>query len=106
MNRKAIEKPLKEYIEKIKQYNPEKIILWGSFARKEATSWSDIDIIILTSKKNKKMQKALSDTDIDHKVPHMLDVRILTTKEYGAASHLTIYHEAKREGIVLFRKPS
>ena len=50
MGRKKINIEIKQYILRLKKaLDPEKVILFGSFARGEATKWSDIDLLIIGS---------------------------------------------------------
>lgn len=109
MDRKTIETPLKKYISKVTHtLNPESIILYGSFARGKATEWSDIDLLVIgnfTIKSKKKLLDALFDLSRDIETEgHIFDVRGLTKEEFERASHLTIYHEAKKEGVTVYRK--
>ena len=68
MDRKTIEVTLKKYVEKIKTViKPQRVILYGSFARGTATKWSDIDIMIITDFKKKNefnLMNKLSDIGI------------------------------------------
>lgn len=51
MDRKKIQKQLKIFIERVnKKFNPERIILFGSYARGKANDYSDIDILVVASK--------------------------------------------------------
>ena len=47
MNNKCIDL----IIEDLKKYEPEKIILFGSFARGEIDEYSDIDLVIIKNEK-------------------------------------------------------
>ena len=52
MDRKTIKQPLNQFVKKIvKTIDPDRIILYGSFARGNASTWSDIDIAVVGSKK-------------------------------------------------------
>lgn len=47
-----IQEKLNKIVERLKPYEPEKIILYGSYARGDERSYSDIDLLII--KKTKK----------------------------------------------------
>lgn len=104
MDRKQIEKPLKQYVETIKKaVDPEQIILYGSFARNQASEWSDIDVVVVTNKNEKSLKqldKAINSIDSRY----LFDTRILTPTEFKKASHLSIYDEVKKEGLVIYQK--
>lgn len=53
-NQKEIEKIVKQIIEK---YQPEKIILFGSFAYGRPKPWSDVDLLIIKKSKKKRVER-------------------------------------------------
>ena len=106
MDRKTIEVTLKKYVEKIKTViKPQRVILYGSFARGTATEWSDIDLIIITDFKKKNefnLMNKLSDIGSKIDSEKIFDVRISQRKDFDNISHLSILSEAKNEGIVIY----
>lgn len=107
MDRKKINKELKLYINKVKEkINPHKIILYGSFARGEATEWSDIDLLVIASfKKINKDRRfdVLYDLQKDIKKIHSFHVYGVTPSEFKRAKPWTIFEEIKKEGITVFQ---
>lgn len=108
MDRKKIDRPLKQLVEAIrKNINPQRIILYGSYARGDATAWSDIDIAIIASFSNMTIKKRLEvlDSVADSiKSNYMFDLRGYNQKEFKSISSVSIYSEIKKEGIVLYSK--
>lgn len=106
MDRKTIEITLKKYIKKIKTViKPQKVILYGSFARGTATEWSDIDLMIITDFKKKNefnLMNKLSGIGSKIDSEKIFDVRISQREDFDNISHLSILSEAKNEGIVIY----
>ena len=55
--RVEISDELEEIIEDLKPYDPEKIFLYGSHARQEASEESDIDLLIIKSTKKRTLDR-------------------------------------------------
>lgn len=103
MDRKTIKKPLSEFVKKIiKIAKPEQIILYGSFARGEASSWSDIDLAIIGSNKLNELDKITNSIESRF----CFDIREYSQKQFEKISPLSIYIEIKKEGIILYSKNS
>ena len=106
MDRKAISVILKKYVRKINPViHPQQVILYGSFARGEATEWSDIDVMVIVdfNKKNElELMDTLSSIGMKMDTDHLFDVRVSTRKDFDAISHLSILSEIKKEGIILY----
>lgn len=67
MDRRAIKKPLKEFVDRIvKTAGPDKIILYGSFARGEANTWSDIDLAVIGSRKLNRLDKMVDSIETNY----------------------------------------
>ncbi len=101
MDRKNIKKPLNKFVKQIvKLANPEKIILYGSFARGNASQWSDIDLAIIGQTRLNFLEKIADSIDSEFS----FDLRGYTKNQFEKISPLSIYSEIKREGIVLYSK--
>lgn len=112
MNRQGVfEKEIKAITEQIvKKYKPQKIILYGSFARGDFKKDSDIDMLII-KKSNKPRPERASDVyrliwDVDRTLP--FEPLVFTPKELeqqlklGDPFFLTILKEGKvlhEEGV-------
>lgn len=101
---KTINSWIKDFQKKIsKKYSPEKIILFGSRARKDNLSDSDIDIIIVSKKfENIKWPNRISDISELWDGYITLEPLCYTPKEFQEKkSQLGIVSQAVKEGITL-----
>ena len=106
MNKK--QEALKQFVEKIKnKYGDkiEKIILFGSYARGEATKESDIDVLVLTHGDRFEMQKNVSGIAVDIllKTGVYISAKSVSTEEYEFMKKLKtgFYQNIVREGIAV-----
>ena len=87
-----------------KRFHPEMIILFGSHARGEATSDSDLDLLVIMEVPGSCRQKA-NEIDLalaDRTIP--MDLIVLTPRQFERQKHVvgTIAHEAFRKGRILY----
>src|SRR3989339_1083672 len=102
MDRKTIKQPLNQFVKKIvKTIDPDRIILYGSFARGNASTWSDIDIAVVGSKKLNELDKIADSIESRFS----FDIRGYKKDQFDKISPLSIYSEIKKEGIVLYSNP-
>lgn len=107
MTRKEIENILDEMVRRIvERFHPEKIILFGSYARNESTDDSDFDILVVMPAENSQRQKA-NEIDLalaDRTVP--MDVIVVTPEQFDRQKNLagTIVYKAAREGRVIYER--
>jgi predicted nucleotidyltransferase len=90
----------------VKRVHPEKIILFGSYARGSATLDSDADILVVMPVKGSKRKRA---TDIDLALVGVdlpVDVIVVTPEELEQNRNRigTIIYPALREGKVLYER--
>jgi predicted nucleotidyltransferase len=107
MGANKIQSEIKQYIQRLKKsVNPESVILFGSFARGEASEWSDIDLLVIADYKTKQDEKA----DILYKLHdglvknHDINAFGLTKREYEAVKPWSIFADVKKEGLVLYKR--
>ena len=102
MDRKTIKKPLNQFIKKIVQtVNPDKIILYGSYAQNNANEYSDIDILVVSN--------TFKDMDIDERSTKLYTITQdlhpdfqahgFTIKEIENALPYSTLGEALRTGV-------
>ncbi len=105
--RDSIQEKIDEMVRRIvKRVHPEKIILFGSYARGSATIDSDADILVVMPVKGSKRKRA---TDIDLALVGVdlpVDVIVVTPEELEQNRNRigTIIYPALREGKVLYER--
>lgn len=96
---------LKQIAQKLYPDSFEQMILFGSWARNEATEDSDIDILLVLDKNPINIFE-----ELDHIRPYKLDLEIengvllqilFASQKDFAESQKPIYQNIKREGVVL-----
>jgi len=97
---------VEEIIEQIKPYNPEKIILFGSYAYGKPSKDSDIDLLIIKNTKKKYLDRVREVAlMLDSKFP--TDIFVLTPEELKKAiseNRFMIIDEILPKGKVLYEK--
>ena len=105
--KKSVKAEIREMVKRIvKQFHPEKIILFGSHARGDAGPDSDVDLLVVMKLQGQKREKrieigaALSDFD------EPLDIIVSTPEEVEARKGIagTIERPALKEGKVLYER--
>lgn len=96
---------LKEAVRRlVEKFHPEKIILFGSQARGTADSRSDIDLLIISSIKEKKRKLMVEMICALSELESAFDVIILTRDEFERDRNIpgTIGRYASKEGKILY----
>jgi predicted nucleotidyltransferase len=91
----------------VKKFHPERIILFGSLARGNATPDSDIDLLVILPLKNPRRQKADLEVAMRvavHDIKCAKDIVILTPEELEREKHIpgTLAMPAAHEGVNLY----
>ena len=101
MDTQKIKNPLDTFVKLATQaVNPDKIILYGSFARGDASSWSDIDVAVIGSTDIDTLYSIADSIDSQFS----FDIRSYKREQLDTISPLSIYSEIKREGITIYSK--
>lgn len=91
----------------IKQYQPEKIILFGSFAHGNTHDWSDVDLVAI-KRTDKRFYDRIGEVSslITHNVP--IDILVYTPEEFAAMSqdNYFIRNEVIKKGKVIYERSS
>jgi predicted nucleotidyltransferase len=90
----------------VKQFSPEQIILFGSYARGTARPNSDIDLLIVMPVKGSVRQKAIEIGVALHDIAIAKDLIVVTPQEFKWRKDVmgTIEWPAVRQGKVLYAK--
>lgn len=99
---------LQQFIASVKKKYGDKtkeIILFGSFARKEATEESDIDVLVITSGNRFEMQKNLSEITVEILLQTgvYISAKAVSVEEYSLMKKINtgFYQNIAREGVAI-----
>ena len=104
MDVKKIQKQLRVFVRRVKNvYKPEKIILFGSYARGEATEYSDVDILVIAKKfKGINPYERFSKLyDLGRDLDPDFNTFGFTPSELKKSSYLTTLRDALQTGVVI-----
>jgi predicted nucleotidyltransferase len=73
---------LKKAIECLKRYDPEKIILFGSYARNDFDSESDIDFVVIKNTEKRFIERLLEVAELLGNELGKIDVFVYTPEEF------------------------
>ena len=90
----------------VAQFQPEKIILFGSHARGDGTADSDVDLLIVMSVEGSKRAKQLEIRAAVHDVHIPKDILVSRPEEFKWRKDIigTIERPAVREGRILYAR--
>jgi predicted nucleotidyltransferase len=101
----------KKYIQKIvkriaAQFQPDKIILFGSHARGRAGPDSDVDLLVVMPVSGSRREKAIEIAVTLHDIPIAKDVILVTPDDFKWRSKVvgTIERPAAHEGKLLYAR--
>lgn len=97
---------IERLIECLKKYDPEKIILFGSVARKEADELSDIDLVIIKDTEKRFIERIVEVAELIEDELGVVDVFVYTPEEFQrmVESKNLFIENVLKEGIVLHEK--
>ncbi len=102
----AVQRELERIIQRLRPLDPEKIVLFGSFARGDFHENSDIDLIIILDTQRRPIDRigevlSLIDAEEFDVEPH-----VYTPPEYESLKHqgALLIEAAEREGKVLYER--
>lgn len=103
--------PTKRYIQQMvkriaKQFQPDKILLFGSHARGQAGLDSDVDLLVVMPVSGSKREKAIEIAVALHDIPVAKDVIVVTPDDFAWRRKIvgTIERPADREGKLLYAR--
>ena len=88
-------------------YDPEKIILFGSYAKGNPNENSDIDILIISKTDTPYTQRPRSIRRLFNPYPAPMDILVYTPDEFDKYSQMIngITYFANKEGKVVYERP-
>lgn len=96
-----------EMVERIvREFNPEKIILFGSHARGDAGRWSDVDLLVVMPDGTDQRQSAAAIRRVLADLPVAKDIVIATPDILARRGDIVgyVYRPALREGKTLYER--
>ena len=106
-NRKAIPKLIDRMVARIvKRFHPERVILFGSYARGDAGSDSDVDLFVVMPVAGSKRDQAVKIRVELHGLRIAKDIVVSTPEEFAWRKEVvgTIEYPADHEGKALYAK--
>ncbi len=99
-----IEKIKSEIIKRLKPLNPEKIILFGSFAYGNPTKDSDLDICVVQKKYKSRWEEKAKIRELlkDIKMPKDILVPYLEEYEFYKKEYGSVYKDIEDKGVLLW----
>ncbi len=104
-----VQNSTKRYIQQmakriVTQFQPDKVILFGSHARGQAGLDSDVDLLVVMPVSGSKREKAIEIAVALHDIPIAKDVIVVTTDDLEWRRKIvgTIERPADREGKLLY----
>lgn len=88
------------------RFHPEQVILFGSQARGEASTASDVDLLVVMPDETNRREVAIDIMTALHAMPLPKDVLVTTPREISTRGKLvsTVLHTALTEGKVLYAR--
>ena len=103
--KKVSQKLIREMVDRIvRQFEPEKVILFGSYATGQAGPDSDVDLLVIMPFSGSKRLKRLEIRMAMHDIIVPKDIIVVTPEEFAVRKDIvgTIEYPAFREGKVLY----
>jgi predicted nucleotidyltransferase len=88
----------------VRQFHPERVILFGSHARGEADADSDVDLLVVMAVDGSRREKAVAIRVALHDIRIAKDIIVTTPKDFAWRKDVpgTIECPASREGKLLY----
>ena len=89
------------------QFDPDRIVLFGSWARDEATASSDVDLLVVMPNGTDRREAAVAIRAAVGDLPLAKDIVVTTPDEIARRAHIvgTVLRAALREGRVVHERP-
>ena len=90
----------------VRRFHPDRVILFGSHARGEASPDSDVDLLVVMEVEGSRREKAVEIAVALHDIPIPKDIIVTTPEDFEWRKEIvgTIERPATREGKVLYAR--
>ena len=97
---------IKRVVECIKRYNPEKIIIFGSYVRGEMDEYSDLDFVVIKKTKQRFIKRLIEVAELIDNDLGQVDVFVYTPEEFQRMIEWEnpFIEQVLKEGKVLYEK--
>ncbi len=91
----------------VRQFQPSRVVLFGSQARGTANEWSDVDLLVVMNDVPDKHRVAVEIRRSLGDLPVSKDIVVVTPDEIESRGHMvgTVLRAALREGTVVYERP-
>lgn len=91
----------------VKRFRPEQVILFGSRARADALSESDIDLLVVMNFEGSKLDKMIELREVLNGIRVPVDILITTPDDFAWRKDVvgTVEWPAYRQGEILYARP-
>jgi len=88
----------------VKSAHPQKIILFGSYARGDAGKQSDLDFLVVQKEVKGRRREMVHLQDILRSMRIPVDILVVSESGFSEWEDVpgTVFHEAKREGVLCY----
>ena len=104
MGKKQIQRQLSIFVKRVREkFQPEKIILFGSYAKNEANQYSDVDILVVSELFSKMKEKERFDElyKLSNGIYPDINAFGFTPEEISSPNKLTTLYEAVHTGKLI-----
>ncbi len=88
----------------VDRYDPQRVILFGSYARGTATKDSDVDLLVVFDTKVDRRERQVEIGRLLRDAPFAKDVLVASTDDLPNAARGTALSEAAHEGLVVYER--
>ena len=106
-NNQRVKREIKRMVRRIvRDFHPERVILFGSHARGEAGPDSDVDLLVVMPVEGRKLEKQLQIRMALHGIRVPVDIVVSTPEEFGWRQEIvgTVEYPAVKEGKLLYAR--
>jgi predicted nucleotidyltransferase len=102
-----VEARIAQIVQRLRSYDPEPVVLFGSAARGGGDDWSDVDLVIIQRTRRRFLDR-LKEVIALLKPDYALDVLVYTPAEFRRMKPEAdpFIEQALKDGVVLCEKPA